>query len=827
MKRVKRTLALVLAMLMLLGVMSAAAAESATATTLRLAGSSGTVSIANASGKAQTVKTDMRLYSGYTLSTGKASSAYISLDGTKAVKLDESSKSSVRKSGNKLEVFLDDGKLFFNVTAPLAADESLNIRTSTMVTGIRGSYGWVTRTEVVLIHGHVTVTCINPVTGETRVTELFSGEKVYYDPSSTAQSDPKLKEIDFIKEVITNDDFPSFVIDEMRKDVSLQTPVIEDVPTVDVPKLLEDYEQIKAAEDAATEEREQEIEQALEEQADKIAKDTVDYLFDEAGVPTYTVTLPVVNGMVFTPVGPTTGIEEGSTFSFNVAPAAGYALHEDYLVLAAGASPVTVTAAGAGSFDASFTVDSDVTVEASGAFRQVSTLVDAETAFTDETYVELSEGDVLGGTPGYVIDAGKTLLVSAALGNLPDYVNNGRIIIANTGSVYTAVASGFDNGATGTIDILGTLTVNGILNNYGTITNKANMSVAAGATFNNYSGNTVINEAGATLTVSGTFNNGDGTTNDGRLVNEGTVDVPAGGTFANSGNGSVENSGGFTVANDFTNNGTFENAGGGTLTATGGYFTNQVGAELTNDGTANFGNTNNSGILTNNDTMSVTGMLNNLAGAELTNTGYLTNTYTATNSGTWTNTGSCNLYSFENNAGGTFDTTGGEFITTNGFYDKGGEITATEISLYCGDAHAEGENNSDIVAVMNYETKTLTIRLTKTGGTTTIRGSSTDSIFKGFNAATTVVIEEGVTGMAYNLFNGFADLASCSLPMSLTSISANTFTDTVSLTEINYAGTMSGWNAINGSWGSTYPSAATVGISGKTIICSDGTIAIP
>ena len=192
MKRFKRTLALVLAMLMLLGVMSAAYAETATATTLRLAGSSGTVSITNSSGKEQTVKTDMRLYSGYSVSTEKQSSAYISLDGTKAVKLDASSKSSVRKAGNKLEVFLNDGKLFFNVTAPLAADESLNIRTSTMVTGIRGSFGWVARNEVALLHGHVTLTCINPVTGAVRVTELYSGERVYYDPDSTVAADPEL-----------------------------------------------------------------------------------------------------------------------------------------------------------------------------------------------------------------------------------------------------------------------------------------------------------------------------------------------------------------------------------------------------------------------------------------------------------------------------------------------------------------------------------------------------------------------------------------------------------------------------------------------------------
>jgi hypothetical protein len=150
-----------------------------------------------------------------------------------------------------------------------------------MVTGIRGSFGWVTHTEVVLAHGCAAVTCINPVTGETRTTELYSGEKVYYDPGSTVTGDPKLKEIDFIKEIITNDDFPAFVVEEMRKDESLQTPVIEDVPSVDVPKLLGDYDEIKAAEEEKISEKEEEIEKKLEEQTKFIENDPVDYLFDD------------------------------------------------------------------------------------------------------------------------------------------------------------------------------------------------------------------------------------------------------------------------------------------------------------------------------------------------------------------------------------------------------------------------------------------------------------------------------------------------------------------------------------------------------------------
>lgn len=80
------------------------------------------------------MRTNMKLYS-----AGTQSYAYISLDSSKAVKLDANTKVQVRKQGSKLELLVTSGKLFFNVKAPLSSNQSLNIRTSTMVTGIRGS----------------------------------------------------------------------------------------------------------------------------------------------------------------------------------------------------------------------------------------------------------------------------------------------------------------------------------------------------------------------------------------------------------------------------------------------------------------------------------------------------------------------------------------------------------------------------------------------------------------------------------------------------------------------------------------------------------------
>ena len=576
MKRVKRTLAVILVLAFTLGVLPAAAADTAAATTLRLAGATGTVSITNASGKAQSVKTDMRLYSGYGIATGKASAAYISLDGTKAVKFDSSSRGSIKKSGNKLEVCLDDGALFFDVTAPLAPNESLNIRTGTMVTGIRGSFGWVTRTEVVLAHGHAAVTCINPVTGETRTTELYSGEKVYYDPASTVTGDPELKEIDFIKEIITNDDFPAFVVEEMRKDESLQTPVIEDVPSVDVPKLLEDYDQIKAAEDEKISEKEEELEQKLEEQTEFIENDPVDYLFDDeiSGAAAYTVNvrLPASilltgelgSGGAITPVNNADGtqkyeVPEGDSLVFTLGDTAGYYIDGAVQVElngAALAAPYTVTSAGTVSAENIYYRITSATVD---------TLFDSLDAYGSVVYDDAAVG---------------TLTVSG-------HVKGGQTLMLTAGSNMTIGA-----GASLTID------EDGDLKNNGTLTNNG--------TFVNNSSHTVYNNAGATITNNVAF------INNGRMINGGAIGNYGDMTFA--GGSVVENTG------DISNNG-----GGHTLTLA-------AGATVNNGGTVtNWDTFNNSGTINN------TGDFNNTAGT-LTNNGIITADGTAVNGDTVTGT---------------------------------------------------------------------------------------------------------------------------------------------------------------------------------------------
>ncbi len=276
----RRALALLFALCLCVSLVPAPAlaASDAVGTTLRLVEHSGTVTVKNASGKAVSVRDEMRLYNGYSVETGAKSSASVSLDGTKAVKLDSSGKCEVKKTGKQLEVALVKGSLFFSVDSPLKTDETFTVRTSTMTTGIRGSFGWINPREANLLHGHAVVVCTNPVTGETRTTELTSGEAVRYEPETAAVADPSLREINFDKRAIENEDVPAVAREELAADPVKQEQLAQDVPALDAEALAESAEEKRAEEDAAAEKEQLGADAALAAQAEELAKRETDYV---------------------------------------------------------------------------------------------------------------------------------------------------------------------------------------------------------------------------------------------------------------------------------------------------------------------------------------------------------------------------------------------------------------------------------------------------------------------------------------------------------------------------------------------------------------------
>lgn len=141
--RKERTNLLRAGAVILLALLCAACGSKEKAAAMQLAKTEGTVNISDEEGKDIPAKDNMMLYSGYGFETMKESYAWMNLDKVKLAKMDEASRAEIRKEGNELELLVHSGKLYFNITEPLGADESMNIRNSTMTVGIRGTCGWV------------------------------------------------------------------------------------------------------------------------------------------------------------------------------------------------------------------------------------------------------------------------------------------------------------------------------------------------------------------------------------------------------------------------------------------------------------------------------------------------------------------------------------------------------------------------------------------------------------------------------------------------------------------------------------------------------------
>lgn len=263
----KKIISILLTMLLIwCPTLTAAAAETATAATLRLEKTEGSVKVANAAGKSVKLSDGMRLYSGYTISTQKNSYAYVSLDSNKAVKLDASSKGEVLQSGKKLELKLLSGKLFFNVSAPVKSNESLNIRTSTMVTGVRGTVGVVEKispvvSKLYLIEGTVTVTSTEPATGQMRQAVITGGQTV----TATLQggSEPG-RQMSLTVGAVKEEQIPGFAAVEVEKDPALQQRIEKKSP-LSVLKITGDATGRLKAEQQIAEEESKKLEENLKE----------------------------------------------------------------------------------------------------------------------------------------------------------------------------------------------------------------------------------------------------------------------------------------------------------------------------------------------------------------------------------------------------------------------------------------------------------------------------------------------------------------------------------------------------------------------------------
>ena len=200
----KKLLAMFLTVVMAAGL--AACSGGATAATMHLRRTEGTVAVSDGSGKDVPLLDNLSLYSGYGVGTRSASYAWIDLDDVKLTKLDQNSEISIQKEGKALNIEVISGSLFFNVTQPLEDDETMEIRASTMLVGIRGTCGWVENrnsiSRVYLLEGKV------ECSAGTRTVQVSAGEMA----ELTVDGELVVKEF-------TQQDIPAFVRDDADPDL--------------------------------------------------------------------------------------------------------------------------------------------------------------------------------------------------------------------------------------------------------------------------------------------------------------------------------------------------------------------------------------------------------------------------------------------------------------------------------------------------------------------------------------------------------------------------------------------------------------------------------
>ena len=198
-----------------------------TAATMHLVRTEGAVSVNDTEGAPVTLIENLGLYSGYGVATRVESYGWIDLDETKLAKMDESSEVEIVKSDKLLEISVQSGGLFFDVTEPLADDETMNIRTSTMLVGIRGTCGWVyvendNLMRVYLLRGKVECSVLGEDDNVLASKMLTAGQMARMSLSGDAAS--------ILIEDFSDQDVPYFVMTEIEEDGAMLDSIQPEEP---------------------------------------------------------------------------------------------------------------------------------------------------------------------------------------------------------------------------------------------------------------------------------------------------------------------------------------------------------------------------------------------------------------------------------------------------------------------------------------------------------------------------------------------------------------------------------------------------------------------
>ncbi|MBP5152406.1 MAG: FecR domain-containing protein, partial [Lachnospiraceae bacterium] len=175
-----------------------------TAISIRIQRLVGTVNLYDEKGKEKSMIEKMRLNSGHSLKTAVESLVMVSLDESRLLTLEEASQAKIKAKGKQLEFNLTSGSLFFNVNEKLEDDETFDIRTSTMVCGIRGTSAFIGKDSkghetVMVTDGTVHVVAENPRTHEITEVDVNAGEMItiYLDEEAEGDATISIKKENF------------------------------------------------------------------------------------------------------------------------------------------------------------------------------------------------------------------------------------------------------------------------------------------------------------------------------------------------------------------------------------------------------------------------------------------------------------------------------------------------------------------------------------------------------------------------------------------------------------------------------------------------------
>ncbi|MBQ7668389.1 MAG: FecR domain-containing protein [Clostridia bacterium] len=276
--RLKKCLCMFLSLMLLCSI--SFAADKAEGKTIRLESFTGKLSIISGTGKEQPANEKMRLFDGYTVITGANSNAYLSLDNAKTIKLDQNTKINILKKDKVNEIQVVSGSIFFSVTEKLKDDESLNVVTSTMSMGIRGTTGMVSVNKSgsrgQLYSGKVVVRD-NKGTEK----EVIAGEEVKSTMVKDEVANEQKVDIEVVKLSTVGEDIPSFTLNEINNNEEVKAQV-EEAKVFEVEKFVEAeivnkekeevkiVEEQKVIEEVKVEAETQKVENKIEETVENI-----------------------------------------------------------------------------------------------------------------------------------------------------------------------------------------------------------------------------------------------------------------------------------------------------------------------------------------------------------------------------------------------------------------------------------------------------------------------------------------------------------------------------------------------------------------------------